>query len=683
MSILKSLFAGEKRSSLENPSTSLLEWANNGNETHSGINVSKDSALRVSAVFACVRVIAETIGTLPLKVYERRTGGGRDEAPDHPLYDVLHTRPNEQMSSVTFFESVVGHVATWGNSFFEVERNNGGRVIGLWPLLPNETRVERKNGEKRLLWRDKPLPDRVEWIHVPGFGYDGVQGYSPIEYARQTIGYASALEEHGSRFFAKGARPSFFITTDKVLGDEAEGRIRHSVERAVSGMENAWRVGVLDESMGIETVGIPHDAAQWLESRKFTVEDIARFYRMQLHKISSLEKADFSNIEQQALEHITDTLRPYTVRFERVLNWELFPPAERGRFYAEFSLDGLLRGDSEARWKAYTAAWQLGTMSQDDIRDKENMNPLPDGKGKDYYVPLNFAPVGSTPAPAAPARAIKRGGFREIVAKVEVPPEGRELLERVELERRSLSRYSVTRAAIPIFRRAAEHWVNRETRALLREIRKAFRDGLELGELLKRIEAFYETFGGAIRREMVPVLEGYAETLTGHIRDETGRDPDPEVFTVPAMVEGYEESFENRYVSKSQAQLADIIADGANTSAEETQAALEARLEEWADTRAQKVANTEAVRAAGAFSKVIYAGVGVELVRWVNVGPDTCDLCAILGGVVVGVREFFLEPGDTVDPGPDSPTTPLRVKSPKGHPPLHTGCDCILVAETE
>jgi len=401
-----------KRASPENPSTNLSDPASwlfdalGARKSAAGVNVSESNAMQASAVYACVRVLSESVASLPLPVFRRRDPKGKDIARDHPLYRILHDRPNPEMSSFAFRETLMAHLALWGNAYAEIEMNSAGRVLALWPLRPDAMRVRRVNNE--LLYEytlnGEVIPlARNRVLHIPGLAYDGLIGYSPIGLARQAVGLTMATEQFGATFFSNGARPGGVLSHPGQLSPEAAKRLKISWEEAQGGLTNAQRTAVLEEGVTFTEVGIPPDHAQFLETRKFQVREIARIFRIPPHLIGDLEQATFSNIEQQSLEFVVHTLRPWLVRWEQTLNYALFSDRDQGEAFCEFQVEGLLRGDSAQRAAFYTALFNLGVFSPNDIRDKENLNPVEGGDVR--LVPLNMTTLenaGKPPEPAQP-----------------------------------------------------------------------------------------------------------------------------------------------------------------------------------------------------------------------------------------------------------------------------------------
>ena len=353
----------------------------------SGKSVNEKTALQTTAVYACVRILAETIALLPLHTY-RNSPNGKEKAANHPLYYLLHSEPNPEMTSFVFRETLMGHLLLWGNAYVQIIRNGRGTVIALYPLLPNKMLVNRtdqgilyyqyeKDGQTYFL-------SSQDVLHIPGLGFDGLIGYSPIGMAKNAIGMAIATEEYGAKFFANGANPGGVLEHPGVVKDPA--RVRDSWNAVYQGSGNAHRVAVLEEGMKFQSIGIPPEQAQFLETRKFQLNEIARIFRIPPHMIGDLEKSSFSNIEQQSLEFVMYTLDPWVVRWEQAMQRALLSEGEKRQYFVKFNVDGLLRGDYQSRMNGYAVGRHNGWLSSNDIRELENLNRISSEEGGDLYL---------------------------------------------------------------------------------------------------------------------------------------------------------------------------------------------------------------------------------------------------------------------------------------------------------
>ena len=363
----------------------------------SGKSVNPKNAVQVSTVYACVRVIAETIASLPLGVYET-TEKGSQKAVEHPLYRLLHDEPNPEMTSFVWRETVLSHLLLWGNSYSQIIRSGKTSILGLYPLLPDRMEVDRDSGGRLTYTYTTTEGSAVQLnpedvLHIPGLGFDGIMGYSPIALEKNAIGLGIAAEEYGSKFFQNGARPSGILTHPNTIRDPK--RLRESWNATYGGSSNGAKVAILEENMSFTPISLPNNEAQFLETRKFQVEEICRIFRVPPHLIGDLSRSTFSNIEHQSIDFAMHTIRPWLVRIEQAMNRALFSDTEKGRFYVQFNIDGLMRGDYKSRMEGYAIARQNGWMSANDIRALENMNPIPDEDGGNTYLCNgNLIPVG-------------------------------------------------------------------------------------------------------------------------------------------------------------------------------------------------------------------------------------------------------------------------------------------------
>lgn len=365
--------------------------------TTSGKPVNERTAMQTTAVYACVRILAEAVASLPLHVYEYQDDGGKKLVHDHPLYYLLHDEPNPEMTSFVFRETLMSHLLIWGNAYAQIIRDGAGRVLGLYPLLPDKMDVQRddrgniyyvysrNSDENPMLKEYGDIRLKAEDVlHIPGLGFDGLIGYSPIAMAKNAVGMTLACEEYGASFFANGANPGGVLEHPGVLKDPS--KVRESWNSVYRGVNNAHKIAVLEEGMKYQQIGIPPEEAQFLETRKFQINEIARLYRIPPHMVGDLDKSSFSNIEQQSLEFVKYTLDPWVIRWEQSLQRSLLLPGEKGKYFIKLNVDGLLRGDYQSRMNGYAVGRQNGWFSANDIREMENMNPIPDEQGGNLYL---------------------------------------------------------------------------------------------------------------------------------------------------------------------------------------------------------------------------------------------------------------------------------------------------------
>ena len=360
----------------------------------SGRRVTERTAMQMTAVYSCVRILSETLASLPLHIYESSETNSR-KATKHPLYKLLHDEPNPEMTSFIFRETLMTHLLLWGNAYAQIIRNGKGEVLALYPLMPDRMRVDRD--EYGQLYYEYMLSDSdanakesgavrlstQDILHIPGLGFDGLVGYSPIAMAKNAIGMAIATEEYGAAFFANGATPSGILTHPGVIKNPEA--MRESWSKGFGG-RNSHKVAILEEGMNYTPISIAPNEAQFLETRKFQLNEIARIFRVPPHMVGDLEKSSFSNIEQQSLEFVKYTLDPWVSRFEQAMTRRLLTDDEKKKYYIKFNVDGLMRGDYQSRMNGYATARQNGWMSANDIRALENLDLISDEEGGNLYL---------------------------------------------------------------------------------------------------------------------------------------------------------------------------------------------------------------------------------------------------------------------------------------------------------
>ena len=365
--------------------------------TSAGKPVNEHTAMQMTAVYSCVRILSETLAGLPLHVYRYNDSGGKEKYLKHPLYKLLHDEPNPEMTSFAFRETLMSHLLLWGNAYAQIIRNARGEVIALYPLMPNKMTVDR-DSKGRLFYLYSRTSDDAptlgddsqvylapsDVLHIPGLGFDGLIGYSPIAMAKNAVGLAIATEEYGAKFFANGAAPGGVLEHPGTIKDPQ--KVKESWNSAYQGSQNAHRVAVLEEGMKYQPIGISPEQAQFLETRKFQINEIARIFRVPPHMLADLEKSSFSNIEQQSLEFVKYTLDPWVVRWEQSMCRALLMESEKPIVFIKFNVDGLLRGDYVSRMSGYATARQNGWMSANDIRELENLDRIPAEFGGDLYL---------------------------------------------------------------------------------------------------------------------------------------------------------------------------------------------------------------------------------------------------------------------------------------------------------
>lgn len=359
--------------------------------TKSGILVSEEQALSISAVFSAIRILSEDIASLPLHLYFV-DGESRRRAVWRPEYVLLNSRPNSYQTAFELRETIVASLLLRGKALCEIERNLNGDPIGMHFVEPDRYQVRLDINKRQLYFTidSKQRLEQEDVLYFRAFSTDGINGRGIITLARESIGLTAATEHFGANFFGNGATPGGVLEYPGKVKDEAMlKRLRESWNQR---HQRNGGIAILEDGLKYEKIGIPPEDSQFLETRKFQVNEIARWFRIPPHMLGDLERATFSNIEEQSLEYVKHTLRPWLVRIEQGLRSQLLPFGAQGAYYFEHMVDGLLRGDIKGRFEAYALALQNGWLSINEVRKKENMNPVDGGDVHRY--PLNTGEVG-------------------------------------------------------------------------------------------------------------------------------------------------------------------------------------------------------------------------------------------------------------------------------------------------
>ena len=645
-----------------------LDHLISGGQAITGVNVTEKTALNATAVFACVRILSETLASLPLPVYSRLDGGGKKRAPEHRLYNILHDAPNPYMTSFVFRETLMGHLVTWGNAYANIKRDGRGQVVGLWPLRPDRMEeIKWENGKLKYYYRLQDgsisVINSSAVLHIAGLGFDGLVGYSPIRQAADAVGLSLATEEYGSRFFRNGAKPAGVLRHPGRLKEDARENLRKSWNEMHQGLQNQHRIAILEEGMEYTQIGLPPEDSQFLQTRKFQLLEIARMYRIPPHMLADLERATFSNIEHQSIDFVVHTIRPWLVRWEQAIKQKLFLPEERGKYFAEFLVDGLLRGDTQSRYDAYQKGFQVGGFSVNEILELENRNPIGEA-GDQRFVPMNMIPLDQAGR----------------VPEVDEPEIDKPQDEPVEVENNSIEHRNIraanTRSILakrfePIMRDAVARVVNGEASDIKRAVKKHFKERDSTG-FMEWVEEYYDKLPDRIKKTMRPVFS----TLTEMIHAEAVKEVGGEVTDQSEWVDGYSEIYAKGYVSRSRNQVKSLITEAQSEGLDMVDE-ISGRADEWVENRPDKEAMYETVNLANAAAKAAFAAYGVYRLKWVAIGSRTCPYCEELDGRVVGIDRPFVGANEALE----SEDGRMNIYKPTLNPPLHLGCVCQIVPE--
>jgi HK97 family phage portal protein len=532
-------FSFEMRSNLSDPDRWLIEYAG-GHPTASGMTITERTAVQISGVYRAVNLISDSLAISPLQLFEKQTEG-RKQITDHPLAKVLK-HPNEEMTAFTFRKTIEAHALLWGNGYAEIERNGGGEVMALWPLRPDRTFPRRmENGKLVYAARADKGPEVIlqpfDVLHVVGYTYDGLRGLSPVALHRETLGLSSATQDYGARFFGNDARPGGILKTPGIMNKMARDRLKESWEEAHRGGVNSHRVVVAEQGLEWQSIGMPNEDAQFLQTRVFQLSEIARIFGVPLHKLAELSHATFSNIEHQSIEYVKDAVMPWACAWEEEIERKCLNPVDQDRLYVEHNLDGQMRGDMESRYKAYQIAIQTGMRSPDDVGELENWNPQPNGQGKTYWMLGTLRPVEQAlepPEPADPAAQLGPDGKPLKQLPVAPPP----VDKKKKAKQAAGQRVQLALAYASVLEVVGERLARKETAALTRIFgyKKDSRDA----ELAK----FFSDHTEYVREAMAPALSRFflsVGTLCGS--------------SAVQLPEGYVSGVAHRYVEAARAHL--------------------------------------------------------------------------------------------------------------------------------
>jgi HK97 family phage portal protein len=647
----KGRLAFEFRSSVDEPDQWLVEYAG-GHPTSSGQTMTERTAMQVSGVYCAVDWICKSVSRAPRRLFERLSDDESRIAIEHPVDKLLRHPPNPEMTQKTFWETVTAHRLLWGNGYAEIERDGAGRPVALWPLRPDRTfpRRIRTNG-KPSTW---PLVYEVRtsggpevtlepWqvFHVMGYSYDGLRGLSPIALHRETLGLSVATQDYGARFFGNDARPGGVLTTPGKLGKEAAARLKASWDEAHRGGAQSHRVAVLEQDVKWQTIGMPNEDAQYLQTRVFQLSEIARMYHFPLHMLAELTHATFSNIEHQRIEVIEDASTPEAFGIEQEIARKLLTEEERERFYPEHDFSAQKRGDQKSQNEADDIEWRNGWINTDEIRSKRRRNALPNGQGKKYFVPVTQQPLDLALNPPEPAAKLGPDGKPVKPPQGDAPPPKAKPTKRDIAEQRVL----IARSYGVLLSQVGDRLSRKELTALSR----IAKSGNPASDPSADIRSFFAEHRSYVGGALQPILMTIEESIVLMTFRELDRKFEASLRDRDQFLRQYVESAAKRY----------------------TDAALSHCLRQlpWAEGTPALWKN-EAMRAVNAFALRCYVAAGVEKIQWI--GPDKwmaakpediCERC-------ISLDHKRVKPGE--------PFTLEMVNLQ--HPPLHDGCECQIVA---
>ena len=613
-------------------------------DTFAGVSVT-GSATSLSTVFACIKVISESIAQLNVHLYDKTDEDNRVKANSHPVYDLLRYAPNPEQTPIEFYSLILSHAVGWGNAYCSIEYDSKGFPKALWPLNPAKMDVKRVGTKLSYLYDNEPI--RKDYLyHLRGIGGNSVVGYNIInDLARESVGLSLATERHGATFFGNGARAGLTLSHPSVLSDEAYNRLSNSWNDRHGGVHNSHKVAILEEGVTLNHIGIPPNEAQFLETRQYQVTEICRWFSMQPHMVQDLSHATFSNIEHMAIAFTTHTLGPWIKRLEQSLARDLLLLPERKQFYPEVNINSLLLTDITAKYSGYSRGRNDGWLSVNEIRKKENLPPIEGGDT--YLIPLNMTTADRVEVDTKP---VEDTGKRSI--------ELRESSESIFQKRLKLAT-----TYVKILEAVFSKIVSREVKDLRALYNKylvdsdpdlvAFNEGLI--KIYERLDPYIEdTVRSTLLSYMIPIADLVNSELD---RDDLESDPD--------FVSAYAENLATAYTTGTYNFLLSV----------ENEELLET-LDSIEEKNAEKFATKHSTNFLNAFTVALYGVAGIVTYRWVARG-DSCDFCKTLDGKLAAVGSSFFSGGESIKL---SSGDEMLVRRKTSYGPLHKGCDCSVEA---
>lgn len=679
MGIIPQFMKRKKKKSLRNV------WGLVGTKnTHSGVKVDEESSLKYLTVFSCVSLVAGDLARLPLIVFQKNKDGSRARVTDHPLYDILHTSPNEEITSFNWREACQSHLMLWGNTYNEIKRAPySGDIISLTPIT-NPGGVIVKRGNRGIFYEwyedgEKITKYRKNILHIPGFGFNGLTGISMISLAKEAIGLGLAAEQFGSTYFANGSHPSGIVTLplEARMEEKEEKDYIDAMNKNYAGLGKHHQMMLFSNGEKYEQITIPLNDAQFLESRSFQKEEICGMFHVPPHKIAKHgNNSNYNNLEQENQNYLDACLTHWSTRWEQALSQQLLRQDERRKgIYIEFMMSGFLKGDMKARSEFYKTLFNMG-YPLNRILEKENENPVEGGE--EGFIPLNMIHLNRADD------VLKIGDEPPQDEENEDPEEGKRAVKLIDnfnpdknggiakgrsgklysQENRSITaRDRVAGQYYPIIERAIEDVIAIE----ISGISKIINDG----DLKEGINLFYDEFPLIVVNRLTPVLSSFAIAIKDEAAFDMGVEPDS--IDIDRFISDYIKGYGTRHSRESRNQLVKLLSDGEARGYEIRNSSIIDRLDEWRALRPGKVAKNEIVRSSSAVFQTTVHSVGRSIV-W-RIRGKTCPFCKSLAGKRVSIGGVFLKKSETIEiEGKD----PFISKGIKRHPPLHRGCDCYL-----
>lgn len=685
------------------PTVVWMDGDSSGGISDAGIPVTQGVALSVPAIWCAVRRISEDLGMLPLHVYRRDVAhGGRDKASDHRLYRLLHTAPNPLQTAMEWRSMTMANLLIRGNAYSEIERDASGRVRALWWLDPSRMTVSASTDGRDLRY-DYRLPDGTirqfassQILHVRGFSTGGLLGVDPIKTASDTIGHAKALLRYLAKFFRNGASPSAVVTHPMQLSAEARAKLGNAFSSMYCGVDNSHRVVVLDEGMKWEARGVSPVDAQALEGCVYSVLDVARIFGIPPHLLMELTHATFTNIEHQGIEYVTYTLGPWLARLEQRMHISLFDEEEQAIYYPEFSVDGLLRGDTNTRYEAYGKLWNIGSITPNEIRERENLPPLAGESGDMTWIQINMAPMQeilndrpwSHKAESLDLAAPPTGDTKASPSlSNSLPPSASfvspVLTFRAEpgVEARLLIRQRYNKAIADAWKPIIEEEVSDltvyfdkrlsdlpEARGINDDIDAAL-DADEVSEIVDYLEEYYSGRLSETEAKLAaaanPMFAEFAEAASREVGSAAIGD-----------MTDWTNQWLRSYVTRHGGECVDSLDAILRTQGRDgLRKEIAGRLDDWTTNDPARLAGRAVTQSDGAIAREAWRRAGVKKITWRLNAGENCDICKSLDGRTVGIEESFVPQGTSIT---GEGQGKLWAGANILHPPIHDGCMCSV-----
>lgn len=618
-----------------------------GGGSKAGVYINEENSMRYAAVQACVRVLSEDIAALPLYLYRRTGQGGKERASGHPLYRILRMTPNPEMTAISFKEALMVNVLLTGNAYAFIEMNGAGRVIALWPMVSSDVTPYR-SGSGAIRYRAGSVDlSAAEVLHIPGLGFDGLVGMSPITYARESIGLGLAAEQFGGQFFKNGTHLGGVISVPTKLSDEAFERTKTQFQQMYRGLQNAHGVPLLEGGATYQQIGIAPEDAQFLETRKYQRSEIAGIFRVPPHMLGDLEHATFSNIEHQDISYLQRSLLPWLTRIEQAMTVKLLTAEEQKEYVIEHETGSFMRGDTKSRFEAYAIGITNGILSVNEARGKENLNPV-DG-GDEILRPLNMDVIGSDRGTGGDDGAGTGGGARSfrLAGLEDFTADGRR--QAVRRAKSAAKGLGVTQEHIEALKRALSPWLREQAERLKKIVKEQARALDNAERIMGAINAYYKELARIGLPEeansAIAAICGDARTRLRLAHGDKADVIDDEWMS--GFLKRYNADMSARLIEANRAEAARLVYGAEQDEID----GLMAKLNAWGGERAENMANMETMLAANELIVAANRKMGYASL-WIS-GAGCCQICQGMNGQTI---------------------TTIK-------PPLHKGCTCTVTAK--